>query len=108
MDKLFEAMKEKPANDGKPVKQDPVIAYGAAKFAPSGKGELSVPTTSIFRRCTKHFRVVLVDEHMTSQVCHRCDQITCPVMNDGLLNRGLRWCRSTNCRTFLNRVRNAT
>ncbi len=51
--------------------------------------------------------VVLVDEHMMSQECHRCDQITCPVMNDGHKIRGLRWRRSTNCRTFLNRDRNA-
>ncbi len=89
------------------MKQNPVIAYEAAKFAPVGNGESSVPTTSIFPRYTKHFHVVLVDEHNTSQVCHRCDQITCPVMNDRLLNKELRWCRSTNCRTFLNRDRNA-
>ncbi len=93
---------EKPAKDGKigrpdrSGKQNPVIAYGAAKFAPSAKNELSGPTTSTFQRCIKHFRVVLVDEQMTSQVCHRYDQITCPVMNDGHEISGLRWCRSTN------------
>ena len=102
-----ESEPRKPAEDGKPGKQDPVIAYEAAKFAPSAKGELSVTTTSIFQRCIKHFHVVVVDEHNTSQVCHRCDQITCPVMSDGHKNWGRRWCRSTNCRTILNRDRNA-
>ena len=104
-DKLFDAMKVKP---DKPGKLDPVIACGAAKFASSAKRELSIPTTFIFRRCTKHVRVVLVDEHNTSQVCDRRDQITCPVMSDGHKIRGPRWCRSTHRRTFLNKDRKAS
>lgn len=47
----------------------PVIAFGAAKFSATGRGELSAPTTSLFKACCHHFCVVLVDEYNTSKVC---------------------------------------
>jgi len=85
----------------------PVIAYGAAKFNPNNKNELSAPTTSVNRRCAKHFPTVFVDEYNTTKVCHCCNERLCPVMKDAREVRGLRWCCSTNCRTFLNRDMNA-
>jgi hypothetical protein len=57
----------------------PVIAYGAAKFNSTGRGELSVPVSFVRKRCAEHFRVVLVDEYCTTKVCHRCDECLCSV-----------------------------
>ena len=85
----------------------PVIAYGAAKFNPTSKNELSAPTTYVSKRCAKHFPIIFVDEYNTTKVCHCCDQRLCPVMKDGREIRGLRWCRSTKRHTFLNRDMNA-
>ena len=85
----------------------PVIAYGAAKFNPTSKNELSAPTTYVSKRCAKHFPTIFVDEYNTTKVCHCCDERLCPVMKDAREVRGLRWCCSTKCRTFLNRDMNA-
>ncbi len=80
---------------------DFVIAYGDEKFTSPAKNELPIPTTSVFLRCAKHFRVVLADEHMTGQVRHGCDQNLCPVTNDGRLIRGLQSCGFNHHRIFL-------
>ena len=85
----------------------PVIAYGAAKFNPNGKNELSAPTTFLSKRCSKHFSTILIDEYNTTKVCSCCDEKLLPVVKEGLEIRGLRWCGSTKCRTFLNRDLNA-
>jgi hypothetical protein len=45
-----------------------VIAYGAAKFAPGGKNELSVPTSRVFKECSYRFPTFPVDEFRTSRV----------------------------------------
>lgn len=39
------------------------IAYGSAKFAPGGKGEIAVPTSSVYKQCCYRFpgRVYPVD-----------------------------------------------
>lgn len=98
LDKFFQTMngKEKPA-----------IAYGAAKFNPNNKNELSAPTTYLSKRCAIHFSTVFVDEYNTTKVCACCDSKLCSVVIDGLERRGLRWCCSTKCRTFQNRDLNA-
>lgn len=85
----------------------PVIAYGAAKFNPTSKNELSAPTTYVSKRCAKHFPTLFVDEYNTTKVCHCCDERLCAVSKDNRQVRGLRWCCSTKCRTFLNRDMNA-
>lgn len=87
--------------------QRPVIAYGAARFNPTSKNELSAPTTFVSKRCVKHFPLIMVDEYNTTKVCYCCNQKLCPVMKNQQEVRGLRWCCSTNCRTFLNRDLNA-
>ena len=79
----------------------PVIAYGAAKFNPNGKNELSAPTTSVSRTCSNHFPVAMVDEFLTSQVCPCCDTKLSPIIQivDGQVSqvRGLRRCCSSVC-----------
>ena len=80
----------------------PVIAYGAAKFNPNGKNELSAPTTELSRTCSKHFPVAMVDEFLTSKVCPCCDTKLSPVFKynekgQKLEVRGLRRCCSSVC-----------
>ena len=87
--------------------EKPTIAYGAAKFNPNNKNELSAPTTYLSKRCAIHFPTVFVDEYNTTKVCACCDSKLCPVVIDGQERRGLRWCCSTKCRTFQNRDLNA-
>ncbi|KXZ41250.1 hypothetical protein GPECTOR_607g688 [Gonium pectorale] len=59
--------------DRRPV----LIAYGAAGFASGGKGELSVPTTRMYRAFTHRFLrlVYLVDEFRTTRVHHEDDSV---------------------------------
>lgn len=85
----------------------PIIAYGAAKFNPNSKHELSAPTTYVSKCCMKHFSTIFVDEYNTTKICSCCDKPLHPVMKDKKQIRGLRWCSSTNCRTLLNRDMNA-
>ena len=63
LDKFFQSMKGK---------KQPVIAFGAAKFNPTGKHELSAPTTSISKRCSKFYKTYLVDEYNTTKICNKC------------------------------------
>ena len=83
----------------------PVIAYGAAKFASGGKGELSVPVKYIKERCNKYFKTVLVDEFRTSCVCPTCNELLQKVVKKVDQKkfhevRGLRRCCSTVCSQF--------
>ena len=99
LDKFFQTMK---TGDRYLV---PEIAYGAAKFPPTGKGERAVPTVFVRKRCAKFFpRITFVDEYNTSKICCCCDERLCPVKKAGNEVRGLRWCPST--RTFQNRDKN--
>ena len=98
LDKFFQTMNGK---------EKPTIAYGAAKFNPNNKNELSAPTTYLSKRCAIHFPTIFVDEYNTTKVCHCCDSKLSPVVIDGQERRGLRWCCSTKCRTFQNRDLNA-
>lgn len=89
----------------------PVIAYGAAKFNPTNKNELSAPTTYLSKRCFKFYPTIMIDEYNTTKVCADCECGLSKVakMVEGKLRevRGLRWCCSTNCRTFKDRDLNA-
>ena len=94
----------------------PVIAYGAAKFNPNAKNELSAPTTALSKKCAQFYSTIMVDEFRTTRICCGCDYQLHPVGykeigSDGSLTyreiRGLRWCSSTNCRKFKNRDMNA-
>lgn len=103
LDKFFNTMKGEVT---------PVIAYGATKFNPNGKNELSSPTTYVSRRCAKFYPVIMIDEYNTTKICANCDSKLCKVVKnkaEGLREvRGLRWCCSTKCRTFKDRDSNAS
>ncbi|PNH00238.1 hypothetical protein TSOC_013956 [Tetrabaena socialis] len=79
-----------------------VIGYGAAKFAPGGKGELSVPTSGVFKACRERFPTYLVDEFRTTKIHHADDSLLQGVgerrWRGGEMKtvRGLLWCGSTN------------
>jgi len=81
---------------------DVVLAFGAAKFAPGGKGEVSVPTTRAFKECNFRFDIEVVDEFRTSKINYRDDQILDLVATQSIKDakmsqiRGLLWCRSTD------------
>lgn len=103
LDKFFASMKK----DG----ETPVIAYGAAKFNPTNKNELSAPTTSLSRKCSKHYITKMEDEFRTSKMCSSCGEELKVIKREveGKVRevRGLRWCGSTKCRKFVNRDLNA-
>ena len=93
-------------------KTKPIIAYGAAKFSPNGKHELSSPTTSISKKCSQHYKTEFVDEFNTTRICHDCDNLLNKVIKivDGKIRdvRGLKLCCSTSCHSsFKNRDLNA-
>ena len=45
-----------------------VVAYGAAKFAPGGRNEVSVPTSRAYKECAVRFTTVGTPEFRTSKV----------------------------------------
>ena len=93
VDKFFNTMKKK-------GEKEPTIAYGAAKFAPNGKGELSAPTTFLAKKCAKKFKIKFVDEFRTTKCCADCES-ELKLMKRGSLDiRGLKCCRSSKCFKF--------
>jgi hypothetical protein len=46
-----------------------VVAYGAARFNPTGRGEQSVPTTEMSKICKRHYHTDFIDEFRTTK-CH--------------------------------------
>jgi hypothetical protein len=44
------------------------VAYGAAKFASTSRGEIAVPTSGAFHACRSEFSTTLVPEYNTSKV----------------------------------------
>ena len=91
------------ANDRRPV----VVAYGAATFHPTGKGEVSVPVKRVLRVCQRHFPTTLVNEHLTTKVHHACHHRLNPVsrVSERAAIRGLCWCPT--CSKFVSRDGNA-
>ena len=90
-----------------------VVAYGSAKFAPGGKGELSVPTTGAFKTFCNRFkgRVATVDEFRTTRIWHKDSTTLLQGVHskqEGKKVRGLLWCSSTMENSkFVNRDLNA-
>jgi hypothetical protein len=91
LDKFFNGLKHPTKNT--------VIAYGGGKFAPNGRGELSVPTTSLYKRCERAFPCVVIDEYHTSQYCPHCDKKMKTVKVANVKCRGLLRCESNECRS---------
>jgi hypothetical protein len=79
-------------------KEKVVVAYGSAKFAPTGKGEIAVPTSRAYKECQRRFETYVVPEFRTSMVHHKTLSVMQLVgsLATGREIRGLRWCSSTN------------
>lgn len=90
LDKFFSSM-------WKTGEENPIIAYGAAKFNATSKYELSAPTTTLSKRCAEHYPVVFIDEFRTTKCCYRCGSELNVMQRDGREIRGLRCCSSSNC-----------
>jgi hypothetical protein len=85
-----------------------VIAYGSAKFAPGGKGELSVPTSRAYKECATRVTTVPTGEFRTSKVYNVDDSVLQLVARkDRPMRafRGVLW--SVTTRRFVSRDRNA-
>ena len=90
----------------------PLMKYGAASVSSTGiRGRRAGPSKLVRKACAKHFSVVDVDEYMTTKRCCDCHETTVAVGQRfvGPLNRnqrtrwwnetrGLRRCRSNECR----------
>ncbi len=90
-----------------------VIAYGASKFCPTGKGEMAVPTSQVYKETIRRFKekVYLVDEFRSTKIYYQDDTILQSVKSKktNRVLRGLLWCRSTinNRSHFVDRDLNA-
>ena len=80
-----------------------VMIFGAGKFAPGGKGEISVPTTRSFKECKYRFPTTLIDEFRTSKISCVDDTILQLVKkkDEDYALRGLMW--SEKAKVFVNR-----
>ena len=83
------------------------LAYGSAKFNPTGKGEVAVPTTQMFKECSYRFPIVLVDEYLTTKIHYETNTVLQKVQVKGESSclRGLLWSQPT-CK-FVSRDKNA-
>lgn len=87
-----------------------VMAFGSAKFDPSGKGEMAVPTCQVYKETIRRFKTYLVDEFRTSKICYKDDTVLDLVAkkkDPRSSLRGLLWCGSTNNKFFIDRDLNA-
>jgi hypothetical protein len=89
-----------------------VVAYGSAKFAPGGRGELAVPTTRAYKECRHRFPTAMVDEFRTTKISSIDDKVLEQVQRlkhkgkgSNTVLRGLLWSSTSN--KFVNRDRNA-
>ena len=80
--------------------KDPIIAYGAAKFNPTGKGEVAGPTTFLAKKCAKKFKIKFIDEFRTTKCCYDCESELKPMKRGMYDNRGLKCCDSSKCSKF--------
>lgn len=97
--------------------KDIVIIYGSAKFAPGGKGEVSVPTNNFYKEISSRFVVKLTSEYRTTVTYSKDENILDKVVdkkNKKWSVRGLLWCNSPVNNElgiyrphFVNRDRNA-
>ena len=82
--------------NGRPI----VFGIGNANFAPTGKGEKSVPTTGFTKaiirakyRYTNKVNIIGIDEFRTTMCCCACGNVTeAPMTTKGQRSRRLRFC----------------
>jgi len=85
-----------------------VVAYGSAKFAPGGKGELSVPTSRAYYECASRVKTIATSEFRSSKVDASDDSILQLVATRDKPRYGLRgvlW--NTKTKKFVSRDLNA-
>lgn len=99
MDRFWNKVLEDRDEQGNKKARQTIIAYGGAKMAPGGKGEMNVPTSSAFKACQKRrdLKVLVVDEFRTSKLHHQTHQLLYKVNVQEAKQplRGLLWCCST-------------
>lgn len=92
-------------------KRTPIIGFGSAKFNSTGKGEVAVPTTSVFKTCKSMFKTNVTNEFRTSKIYYKDEtllNLVGKIVKDRKQAvRGLLWCSSTNTNKFLDRDFNA-
>lgn len=98
LDKFFDRFRDKDL-------PEPVMAYGAASFSPTGKGELAVPVKYVYQKCCQKYKTVKEDERFSTKMHHKCQRETIRVEVGTHRVRGLRWC--TTCRELVPRDPNA-
>lgn len=89
-----------------------IVGFGSAKFAPGGKGELSIPTCSSYKECCNRFLTAPIDEFRTSRIYYKDGKTILQIVKRRDNNkevRGLLWCSSTINKEnkFINRDLNA-
>jgi len=97
-----------------------IVFYGNGSFAPTGRREKAVPTKEWIKRLLQAMKrkkipggILMTGEYLTTQMCHKCGDLTKEVKVGNEVSRDLRCCRGActeghpnNCRV-LNRDRNA-
>ena len=53
----------------------PKIAYGAAKFSSTARNEVAVPTTAMYKACSRYYWTEPVDEFRTTMCCAECGEV---------------------------------
>lgn len=91
---FYNQLTEACPGDVRPV----VVAYGASKLVPGGRGEVSVPTSKVYKVCRERFETYAIDEFRTTRVDFRTRTVLGKVGRqvDGKTVRGLLWCGSTS------------
>jgi hypothetical protein len=90
-----------------------VLAYGAAKFVPGGKGEVSIPVSRAYKECSSRFEIIPVDEFRTTKLYHKDFSVLNKVATykEGKITdvRGLSWYSTNDDKPskFVNRDLNA-
>ena len=88
------------------------IAYGSAKFASGGKGEISVPTSGAFKECSNRFKTYVTSEFRSTRIYNVDKESILRAVESkkpGKKVRGLLWYESTieNESKYINRDLNA-
>lgn len=119
--KVMESFVAKFGKGVRDAKRRILVGYGQAKFAPTGRGEMAVPTTQSFKTVAKMWKTRLVNENYTTAVCADCQGRLLPVKTNitkvnrsgreyTKKNRGVHRCTSA-CKTrghsLKNRDKNA-
>ena len=105
--RVFDQFFNKLKKSNKPI----IIGYGSSKFNPTGKNELSVPTTRAYKECQNRFKTLLVDEFRTSKIYFGDSETILKKVKKGDKDvRGLLWYCSTSDKVnkFINRDLNAS